>query len=58
MAEQTEKIIEENKMKDRIDVIHNLVEVSCTIRFIIIFFFFFFFFFFVCFVLLIFLIMP
>ena len=28
MAEQTQKIIEENKMVDRIDVIHNVVEVS------------------------------
>ena len=31
MAEQTQKIIEENKMVDRIDVIHNVVEVSITI---------------------------
>ena len=30
MAEQTQKIIEENKMVDRIDVIHNTVEVGCV----------------------------
>ena len=28
MAEQTQKIVEENKMVDRIDVIHNTVEVA------------------------------
>ena len=32
MAEQTQKIIEENKMVDRIDVIHNTVEV-CYVTF-------------------------